>query len=94
MTNHLPEYQARLAALEAEFDRAGGRGVELAEEAYIVLCGLVQPHWLTSESPTAVNHDGIYTDVWDELHATFPVGVFQTAAQERGEDFYHEEAGL
>lgn len=33
MTNHLTDYEAdRLASLEAAFDEAGGRGVDLAEE--------------------------------------------------------------
>jgi hypothetical protein len=72
--------------------------VGLSEEAFTVLCGLVQPSWMAAETPEeealAVNAAGIYTDCWDELRAKFPLAHFRKAAQERGEDFYHEEAGL
>lgn len=71
--------------------------VGLSAEAFTVLCGLVQPNWLTCGpelEPVAVNHGGIYTDAWEELQATFPLDTFRKAAKERGEDFYHEEAGL
>jgi hypothetical protein len=72
--------------------------VGLSEEAFTVLCGLVQPSWMAAVTPEeealAVNAAGIYTDCWDELRAKFPLAHFRKAAQERGEDFYHEEAGL
>jgi hypothetical protein len=72
--------------------------IGLSEEAFTVLCGLVQPSWMAAETPEeealAVNAAGIYTDCWDELRAKFPLAHFRKAAQERGEDFYHEEAGL
>lgn len=72
--------------------------VGLSREAFTVLCGLVQPDWWHAEGPEAmaeaVNTAGIYSDCWDELRATFPIQTFRKAAQERGEDFYHEEAGL
>lgn len=72
--------------------------VGLSKEAFEVLCGLVQPNWMNAETPAdeakAVNHGGIYTDCWEELQATFPLETFRKAAQERGEDFYYEEAGL
>jgi hypothetical protein len=72
--------------------------VGLSREAFTVLCGLVQPSWMAAETPEqeaeAVNQGGIYTEAWEELRATFPLEHFRKAAQERGEDFYHEEAGL
>jgi hypothetical protein len=101
--------------------------VGMSKEAYIVLCGLVQPNWLTSEPEEcdrcegegflyneataatdlpcpkcgtdgvlnlAVNHGGIYSEAWDELRSAFPLETFRRVAQERGEDFYDEEAGL
>jgi hypothetical protein len=72
--------------------------VGLSEEAFTVLCGLVQPSWMAAVTPEeealAVNAAGIYTDCWDELRAKFPLAHVRKAAQERGEDFYHEEAGL
>lgn len=76
------------------------RLIGLSEEAYTVLCGLVQPNWMNAETPAeealAVNHGGIYADdaTWDELQAKFPLAHFRTVAQQRGEDFYQEEAGL
>lgn len=80
------------------FDLDTGQRVEtvqvgMSKEAFIVLCGLVQPNWLTSDDPDAVNHAGIYSEAWDELRSTFPLDIFRKAAQERGEDFYNEEAG-
>lgn len=69
------------------------RTVGMTAEAFTVLCGLVQPNWLTSEDPDAVNHAGIFSEAWEELRRTFPLEHFRRVAQERGEDFYHEEAG-
>jgi hypothetical protein len=67
--------------------------VGMTREAFLVLCGLVQPNWLTSDDPDAVNHAGIYSEAWEELRETFPLARFREAVRERGEDFYHEEAG-
>jgi hypothetical protein len=73
------------------------RVIGLSEEAFTVLCGLVQPSWMEANTPEdealAVNRAGIYTDCWDELRAKFPLEHFRKAAHSRGEDFYHEEAG-
>jgi hypothetical protein len=72
--------------------------VGLSDEAFAVLCGLVQPSWMAAETPEeealAVNQGGIYADCWDELRAKFPLAHFRKVARERGEDFYCEEAGL
>lgn len=72
--------------------------VTMSAEAYTVLCGLVQPDWMHAEGEQdeakAVNHAGIYSEAWDELRSAFPLEHFRTVAAERGEDFYHEEAGL
>jgi hypothetical protein len=49
--------------------------VGLSDEAFAVLCGLVQPSWMAAETPEeealAVNQGGIYADCWDELRAKF-----------------------
>jgi hypothetical protein len=72
--------------------------VGLSEEAYHVLCGLVQPSWMAAETPAeealAVNTGGIYAECWDELRAKFPLANFRAYAAARGEDFYCEEAGF
>lgn len=72
--------------------------VGLSAEAFAVLCGLVQPSWMDANTPEqealAVNAAGIHADCWDELRAKFPLAHFRKVAQERGEDFYFEEAGL
>lgn len=73
-------------------DRAGyvepapTRTVVLSEESFAVLCGLVQPQ-------DDVNASGIFSEAWDELRRTFPIEHFRQVAQERGEDFYSEDAG-
>ena len=52
--------------------------VELTEEAYSVLCGLVQP----SEQ---VNADGIIASepAWNELRESFPLDAFESAVRGR-----------
>jgi hypothetical protein len=62
--------------------------VDLTDEAYAVLCGLVQPS-------DDVNVDGIVADqeVWDEIRTRFPLQDFQ-ASVANGAVEYVEEAGL
>lgn len=63
------------------------RAVVLSEEAFAVLCGTVHP---TDD----VNTQGIFSEAWEELRQTFPLDYFKKVANERGEDFYNEDAGL
>ena len=61
------------------------RNVTLTEEAYHVLCGLVQPS-------TDVTASGIFSGCWDELRATFPIDDFIKWAKIEGR--YDEDSGL
>jgi hypothetical protein len=61
--------------------------VTMTTEAFIVLCGLVQPS-------NEVNAQGIYSEAWDELRHAFPIEHFKKVAGERGEDFYYKDGGL
>lgn len=62
------------------------RAIVMSQEAYDVLCGLVQPS-------DEVNQAGIFSPAWDELRKTFPIERFHAAIEERGEDFYMKEFG-
>lgn len=61
------------------------RTVQLSEEAYTVLCGLVQPS-------SDVHHVGIFSEAFAELTATFPLADFH-AGVKAGLVEYDEEAG-
>lgn len=63
--------------------------VELSDEAFAMLCGMVHG----SEEVSGINQDGIMGN-WGELQEKFPREVFEARAKEHGEDFYIHEAGL
>jgi hypothetical protein len=72
------------------------RTVELTEEMYAVLCGLVQPNWLNVEPPDdkdAVNPTGIFSMAWEDLRIMFPIAAFREAVDKEIIE-YEEEAGL
>lgn len=48
--------------------------IQLTDEEYAVLCGLVQP-------TDQVDSSGIYTEVWESLRDKFPLSEFQAYAQ-------------
>jgi hypothetical protein len=58
--------------------------VNLTDDAYAVLCGLVQ-------QSSDVDIDAIMTsdEVWIELRAIFPLTFFHHTVQTRGTDFYN-----
>lgn len=59
--------------------------IELSNEAFAVVCGLVQP----ADEVTAA---GIFTETWPELRKTFPLAAFRARFEDT--DDYHPEAGF
>jgi hypothetical protein len=70
--------------------------IELTDEEYAIVCGLVQPDWMNVEPPhdkDAVNHAGIFSEAWDSLREKFPLENFRDAVSDGVID-YNQEAGL
>lgn len=60
--------------------------VQLSEEAFTAVCGIVQPN-------SEVDSEGIFTGAWDELRDKFPIEFFQKAVEE-GRIEYLPDAGV